>query len=59
MEPSAVDDLDQTIRDAQDKFNAGMGADGDASPYPLLRELRSAESGARGLAGDGHDRQLR
>lgn len=29
------------MRDAQDRFNAGMGADGDASPYPMLRELRA------------------
>ncbi len=41
QEPTAVEDLDQSIRDAQDKFNAGMGADGDATPYPLLRELRA------------------
>lgn len=34
-------DVEQRIRDAQEKFNAGMGADGDASPYPLLRELRA------------------
>jgi cytochrome P450 len=40
-EPRVVEDLDQEIRDAQDKFNAGMGADGDASPYPLLRKLRA------------------
>jgi cytochrome P450 len=40
-QPTAVEDLDQSIRDAQEKFNAGMGADGDASPYPLLRELRA------------------
>lgn len=41
MEPTSVEDLDQSIRDAQARFNAGMGADGDASPYPLLRELRA------------------
>ena len=40
-EPTVAEDLDQRIRDAQEKFNAGMGADGDASPYPLLRELRA------------------
>lgn len=36
----ADDDVEQRIRAAQEKFNAGMGADGAASPYPLLRELR-------------------
>jgi len=41
VEPTVVEDLDQSIRDAQAKFNAGMGADGDATPYPLLRELRA------------------
>ena len=41
VEPPVTEDLDQSIRDAQDKFNAGMGADGDASPYPLLRQLRA------------------
>ncbi|KQH77618.1 cytochrome [Mycobacterium gordonae] len=40
-EPTIADDIDRRIRDAQAKFNAGMGADGDASPYPLLRELRA------------------
>lgn len=39
-EPTVTDDIEQRIREAQDKFNAGMGADGDATPYPLLRELR-------------------
>lgn len=39
-EPAVADDIEQRIRDAQEKFNAGMGADGDATPYPLLRELR-------------------
>ncbi|OBK33732.1 cytochrome [Mycobacterium sp. 1165196.3] len=39
-EPTVSDDIEQRIREAQDKFNAGMGADGDATPYPLLRELR-------------------
>ena len=36
-----LDDIEQRIREAQEKFNAGMGADGDATPYPLLRELRN------------------
>lgn len=39
-EPAVTDDIEQRIREAQEKFNAGMGADGDATPYPLLRELR-------------------
>ena len=56
--PTAVEDLDQSIRDAQEKFNVGMGADGDASPYPLLRELRAQSAGARRVARDGDDRQL-
>lgn len=38
--PTVTDDIEQRIREAQEKFNAGMGADGDATPYPLLRELR-------------------
>ena len=33
--------LSQGVKDAQAKFDAGMGADGDASPYPMLRELRA------------------
>lgn len=42
MGPQAtVQELEQSIRDAQAKFNEGMGADGDASPYPLLKELRA------------------
>lgn len=41
FEPASVEDLEQGIRDAQDKFNAGMGADGDATPYPFLKELRA------------------
>ena len=61
VEPATVEDLEQSIRDAQDKFNAGMGADGDASPYPLLKELRAQspvhagwpEMGMAGNSGDG------
>ena len=61
VEPATVEDLEQSIRDAQDKFNAGMGADGDASPYPLLKELRAQspvhagwpEMGMVGNSGDG------
>jgi cytochrome P450 len=42
VEPTvAEDDIEKRIRDAQEKFNVGMGADGAASPYPLLRELRA------------------
>ncbi|GBE64468.1 cytochrome P450 [Mycobacterium sp. MFM001] len=40
-ETAATDDIKQRIRDAQKKFNAGMGAEGDATPYPLLKELRA------------------
>jgi len=39
-EPVATDELSQGVKDAQAKFDAGMGADGDASPYPMLAELR-------------------
>ncbi len=40
-EPTVTEDLPQSVRDAQERFDAGMGADGDASPYPMLRELRA------------------
>ena len=40
-EPTVTDDIERRIREAQEKFNAGMGAHGDATPYPLLRELRA------------------
>lgn len=33
--------LTEGVKDAQARFDAGMGADGDASPYPLLAELRA------------------
>ncbi len=60
-EPATVEELEQSIRDAQERFNAGMGADGDASPYPLLKKLRAAaavhpgwpEMGMVGNSGDG------
>jgi cytochrome P450 len=39
-ETGLTDEVPQGVRDAQAKFNAGMGADGDASPYPMLDELR-------------------
>ena len=38
-EPVASDELTQGVKDAQAKFDEGMGADGDASPYPMLAEL--------------------
>jgi cytochrome P450 len=61
FEPASIEDLEQSIRDAQDKFNEGMGADGDATPYPLLKELRAQapvhagwpEMGMVGNSGDG------
>jgi cytochrome P450 len=36
-----VEQLTQGVKDAQARFDAGMGADGDASPYPMLAELRA------------------
>jgi cytochrome P450 len=40
-EPVAADDLTQGVKDAQARFDEGMGAHGDTSPYPMLRELRA------------------
>src|ERR1700739_490251 len=40
-EPTVTEDVPQSVRDAQEKFDAGMGAKGDASPYPMLAELRA------------------
>ncbi|MED5812127.1 cytochrome P450 [Mycolicibacterium sp. 050232] len=40
-EPATVAELEQSIREAQERFNEGMGADGDATPYPLLKQLRA------------------
>ena len=40
-DPTVTEDIPQSVRDAQEKFDAGIGANGDASPYPMLRELRS------------------
>lgn len=40
-EPATADELSQGVREAQAKFDAGMGADGDASPYPMLAQLRA------------------
>jgi cytochrome P450 len=41
MTEPIADELSQGVKDAQAKFDAGMGADGDASPYPLLAKLRA------------------
>lgn len=41
QEPAGTDELTQGVKDAQAKFDAGMGADGNASPYPMLAELRT------------------
>lgn len=59
--PTVTEDVPQSVRDAQERFDAGMGADGDASPYPMLRELRAkapvhpgcAEMGIFENTGDG------
>jgi cytochrome P450 len=40
-EPMVTEDMPESVREAQERFDAGMGADGDASPYPMLRELRA------------------
>ncbi|MCZ0728268.1 cytochrome P450 [Mycolicibacterium iranicum] len=61
LKPASVDELERSIREAQDRFNKGMGADGDATPYPLLKELRAQapvhpgwpEMGVVGNSGDG------
>ena len=39
-EPTVTEDVRDSVREAQARFDAGMGADGDASPYPMLHELR-------------------
>src|ERR1700759_5738689 len=60
-EPATIEELEQSIRDAQERFNLGMGADGDATPYPLLKELRAQspvhpgwpEMGMLGNSGSG------
>lgn len=41
VQQASVEELEQGVRDAQRRFNEGMGADGDASPYPLLKTLRA------------------
>jgi cytochrome P450 len=40
-EPTVTSDIPLSVREAQERFDAGMGADGDASPYPMLRDLRA------------------
>ena len=60
-EHSTVEQLEQDIRDAQSRFNEGMGGQGDATPYPLLKQLRAQspvhpgwpEMGMVGNRGDG------
>ena len=60
-EPTVTEDLPDSVREAQEHFDAGMGADGDASPYPMLGELRGKaavhpgwpEMGIFENAGDG------
>jgi cytochrome P450 len=47
-EPVTSDELSQGVKDAQAKFDEGMGAVGDASPYPMLAELRAAAAVHRG-----------
>ena len=42
-----ADELTQGVKDAQARFDAGMGADGDASPYPMLAELRARRCSCR------------
>jgi cytochrome P450 len=43
-EPTVTPDIPLSVREAQERFDAGMGADGDASPYPMLRDLRATAS---------------
>jgi cytochrome P450 len=40
-EPTVTEDVPEGVREAQERFDAGMGADGNASPYPMLRDLRA------------------
>jgi cytochrome P450 len=40
-DPTVTDQLTEGVKDAQARFDAGMGADGDASPYPMLAQLRA------------------
>lgn len=36
-----TEQLSEGVKEAQARFDAGMGADGDASPYPMLTALRA------------------
>ena len=54
-----TNELTQGVKDAQAKFDAGMGADGDASPYPMLDELRAKAPVHPRLARDGDLRESR
>src|SRR5260370_8834420 len=47
-EPVSSDELTQGVKDAPAKFDEGMGAVGDASPYPMLAELRASAAVHRG-----------
>jgi cytochrome P450 len=47
-DPIATDGLSQGVKDAQAKFDEGMGAHGNASPYPMLAELRAQAPVHRG-----------
>lgn len=47
-DPIASDEISQEVKDAQARFDEGMGARGDASPYPMLAELRSQAPVHRG-----------
>lgn len=40
-DPASVEELEREIRDAQRRFDEGMGGGSDASPYPLLKRLRA------------------
>src|SRR5262245_26875506 len=48
MPEPATGELSQGVKDAQAKFDEGMGAVGDASPYPMLAELRAEAAVHRG-----------
>ena len=47
-EPVVSDELTQGVKDAQARFDESMGAAGDASPYPMLAELRASAAVHRG-----------
>lgn len=57
-EPAVAGDIEQRIRDAQEKFNAGMGADGAATPAAArLRRKAAVHPGwpEMGVPEDGPD----